>query len=152
MTNLIRYEEAPTPFNETEGVTLDALISRGLVAKVGFTADEVAGEWMWVHVVEQKPDESLAGILLNSPLDIDGLSYGDEVQGFRRDHIYEAHVDPDAGKYSRAARAARNRNPVTDRIGRLRSRVSDKRVTIASGFRRIPACSGGTSGASRDVR
>jgi len=105
----IAYEEAQAPYDETaEGTTLDNLIARGLVAKVGFASEQVNSEWMWIHVLEQKPDGSLAGVLLNTPAYVATVSYGDEVDGFRRDHIYEALIDPEAAMYSTAARAARN--------------------------------------------
>jgi len=42
------------------------------------------------HVHQQRSDGSLRGVLLNDPILVDGLHWGDEVAGFGAAHIYEA--------------------------------------------------------------
>jgi len=78
------FQEAPSPAPYRDHT--------GRVAKVGFTADKdsgVAGEWMWVEIAGWNED-GYYGRLLNEPVHIAGLSYGDEVHGFDERHIYQS--------------------------------------------------------------
>ena len=85
------FKDAPAPAPAPD------LDYSGRVVKVGFwesdpDEESIGGEWMFVQVHGRRADGSFHGTLLNEPIFIPGLRYGDEVGGFDARHIYS--VEP----------------------------------------------------------